>query len=469
MILIITKENLQLILEKNMIKVERIIFLQEVNYIMELVLKKCRKVFALVLASTLIASLAFGVTENQAIAKAKLKTKKVTLKVGQKKQIVVKNKKKKAKYLFKSNKPKVASVSTKGKIKAIKEGKAVITVKEKRNKSKASKQIGKVTVVVQKKEQIKEKKNAEASQMPATSTEPPKSSVAPQTQTPAANTTSSPEPTAVPTEKVFDETDFTTPDGFDQAVSGRQYGEMNTISYYSTTTETTRKANILLPLNYSTDKKYPVLYLLHGIGGDHNEWNGANPKYVIGNLVAEGKAKDMIVVMPNVRARANDGMPSDMLSLDNFHAFDNFINDLRDNLMPYIKENYSILEGRENTAIAGLSMGGRESLYIGLTMQDTFGYIGAFSPAIGIFAYTGNVSEPGLFKKEDFKLQDQYNGNTLLLICNGDNDTTVYDNPQQYHNALTENGTKHIFYLTEGGHDFRVWKHGLYNFVRRIF
>lgn len=262
---------------------------------------------------------------------------------------------------------------------------------------------------------------------------------------------------------------YDTPSGFDEEIEGVKYGELSTQEYYSTTTEKNRKVNILLPPNYSEDKKYPVLYLLHGIGGDHFEWNGANPTQLIGNLIAQNQAEEMIVVMPNVRARANDGTPSDMLSIDNFKAFDNFINDLRDNLMPYIKENYPIKEGRENTAIAGLSMGGRESLYIGITMADTFGYIGAFSPAVGIFGYTGAVTEPGLFTKESFKLPDEYNGKTLLMICNGDNDTTVYDNPKQYHEALTENGTENIYYETSGGHDFRVWKHGLYNFSKRIF
>ena len=176
----------------------------------------------------------------------------------------------------------------------------------------------------------------------------------------------------------------------------------------------------------------------------------------------------MIVVMPNVRARKNDSGSSD-LSLEHFAAFDNFINDLRDDLMPFIKKNYSILEGRENTAIAGLSMGGRESLYIGVTMADTFGYIGAFSPAVGVLPYSSNVTESGLFTEETFKLAPQYNGKTFLMICNGTQDTIVYDTPEQYHKVLEKNGTVHTYYETKGGHDFVVWKHGLYNFTRRIF
>lgn len=130
---------------------------------------------------------------------------------------------------------------------------------------------------------------------------------------------------------------YSVPDGFDQPVQGRKYGKVETISYDSTTTETTRKASVLLPAEYDDKKIYPVLYLLHGIGGDHREWLEGTPQYVIGNLVAEGKGRDMIVVMPNVRARKDDRVPEDVYCLANTTAFDNFIHDLRDNLMPYVE------------------------------------------------------------------------------------------------------------------------------------
>lgn len=243
------------------------------------------------------------------------------------------------------------------------------------------------------------------------------------------------------------------------------YGQLKTIEYTSNTTGTVRKANIILPAGYTEDKEYPVLYLLHGIGGDHTEWMGGSPVAVIGNLIASGEAEEMIVVMPNVRARENDGAnPSDIYTTEHFKAFDNFINDLRDDLMPYIEENYSVAKGRENTAIAGLSMGGRESLYIGLTMADTFGYVGAFCPAPGVLPYD---VESGLFKTEDFKLADGYE--SLIMIVAGSSDTVVGNWPSTYHQTLLNNGTDHIYYVTSGGHDFNVWKHGLYNFTKRIF
>lgn len=267
----------------------------------------------------------------------------------------------------------------------------------------------------------------------------------------------------------FDKELFALPEGFDTVREGVTYGKLIEISYDSKTTGTTRKANIILPPDYDESKKYPVLYLLHGIGGDHNEWLGAQPVSVISNLVAEGKAKPMITVIPNVRARANDtGNPQDIYTLEHYKAFDNFINDLRDDLMPYIETNYPVLTGKENTAVAGLSMGGRETLYIGLNMSDTFGYMGAFTPAPGLLAYTNfGVSEDGLFTKETLTLPK--GNNNYVMINAGISDGIVGIWPETYNKTLEANGVDTIFYVTDGGHDFTVWKNGLYHFVKAIF
>ncbi|MBQ7776762.1 MAG: esterase family protein [Lachnospiraceae bacterium] len=262
---------------------------------------------------------------------------------------------------------------------------------------------------------------------------------------------------------------YTVPEGFDMIQEGVSYSEITEIEYPSQTTGTNRKANIILPVNYDEEKKYPVLYLLHGIGGDHNEWLYGEPATILGNLQAAGEAEEMIVVIPNVRARADDkGNPSDIFSLGHYEAFNNFINDLRDDLMPYIEQNYSVAIGRENTAIAGLSMGGRTSLYIGFSMPETFGYIGAFCPAPGIFAYTNyGVSEDGLFIKESFTIPEELD--TFVMIVEGETDDIVKNWPKEYHEALEQNQVEHVYYVTEGGHDFTVWKHGLYNYIKNIF
>lgn len=262
---------------------------------------------------------------------------------------------------------------------------------------------------------------------------------------------------------------FAVPEGFDAVKEGVTYGKLTEITYDSKTTGTTRKANIILPPDYDEEKKYPVLYLLHGIGGDHNEWLGAEPVNVLSNLMAEEDVVPMIAVIPNVRARVNDeGNPQDIYTLEHFKAFDNFINDLRDDLMPFIEANYPVLKGPENTAIAGLSMGGRETLFIGCSMPETFGYMGAFTPAPGLLPYTNfGVSEEGLFTKESLTLPE--GSNRFVMINAGASDEIVSIWPRTYHETLTANGVKNIFYVTDGGHDFVVWKNGLYNFVKNIF
>lgn len=418
-----------------------------------------------VLTGLLLSSLVTGLVSapvSDAAKKASLKAKKITLTVGQKKQIQIKNKKKKAVYSFKSNKKAMAAVSKKGIVQAKKAGNVKITVKEKYKKKTRS--LGTVQI------QIKQKTKPVQASKPAPAV--PATSTPAATNTPPANVTASPEPTPTPIATLpprEEDDNYDTPKGFDQKKSGVTYGSLRQIRYDSTTTGTERIANVILPAGYPKEKKYPVLYLLHGIGGDHTEWLGSNPVQVIGNLIAEEMASEMIVVMPNVRARANDKKePDDQFTVEHFKAFDNFINDLRDDLMPYMKAHYPIAEGRANTAIAGLSMGGRESLYIGLTMPDTFGYIGAFEPAVGVLPYN-HEGDDGLFTEDTLKLPDEYNDRTYILICKGTKDTTVGDAPLNYHNALTKNGTPHAYYNVDFGHDHSAWKNGLYNFARRIF
>ena len=262
---------------------------------------------------------------------------------------------------------------------------------------------------------------------------------------------------------------YNVPYGFDTNKSNVKYGNLKEVSYYSKTTGTKRNCYVILPVNYSAQKKYPVLYLLHGIGGTDSEWLGANPTAIIGNLVAEGKASDMIVVMPNVRAMANDSVPQNILSKENTNAFDNFINDLSNDLMPFINSNYSVKQGRENTAIAGLSMGRRESLFIGFKKLDKFAYIGAFSPAPGLLP-DNTLNYPGQLTKAQFTIpQNSINTPKLVMICTGNNDGVVGNIPNTYHQTLIDNKVNHIWYTTDGGHDFKVWKNGLYNFGKSIF
>ncbi|MCL2078252.1 MAG: alpha/beta hydrolase-fold protein [Oscillospiraceae bacterium] len=277
---------------------------------------------------------------------------------------------------------------------------------------------------------------------------------------------------SIPLQDILDyfaaENDFTPAEGFDRKHDNAEYGEVFEIEYYSETTGTMRKANIYTPPDFDTETTYPVLYLLHGIGGTHTEWNGGRPNEILSNLLATGEAPPMIAVMPNVRATADDGIPSDMFSPEHIAAFGNFIHDLRADLMPFIRENYPVSEKREDTALAGLSMGGREALNIAARMPEAFGYIGAFAPAPGLMSALHDT-DAQLTDAEITAIPDEYKRNIFVLINTGNQDGVVGGNPLMYHNAFVNNGIESVFYTIDGGHDFNVWKNGLYYFAKNIF
>lgn len=419
-------------------------------------------------------ALTFSVFLNGIVITAKpakkttIKAKKLTLSVGGKKSITLKNKKKKAKYTYKSSKPRIAKVSKKGKVTAIKVGKAKITVREKQQKK--TRKVGTVTVVVKNGQLTNPTPPADNSSsttgVTASPTPTPTSTATP---VPSATATATPKPTATPPSS--DSRIKATPDKFTSKQSGVQYGKKIETKYYSTTTGKDRNAIVILPNGYSEEKKYPVLYLFHGGMGDEKDWISGNVQYMIGNMIASKEAVEMILVMPNCRCREDDSAANaDGFALGHVQSFDNFINDFRDNLMPFINKTYSVAEGRENTAIAGFSMGGRVSLHIGFSLPDKVGYTGAFSPAYGIFSYTNNgLTEEGLFTEQTFTLPAEYKNNTFVMINNGLQDTMVHKEPERYHKALDANGVEHIYYTMKGGHDWPVWRNGFYNFARYVF
>ena len=413
----------------------------------------------------IIGCAATGITSDfqsaEAVQKAKPAINKLNLKVGEKKTIKIKKKSKKAVYSFKSSNKKVAPVNKKGVVTAKKQGSAKITLSEKKKGALKAKKIGKVNVFVSHKTTI--------SQSPAYT---PSSA----SQTPAANLTPTatpaqpaPEPTPTATPIVYPDS-HEAPQGFDEKQDGVKYGTVEKIQYFSSVTGKNRNANIILPPDYSEENSYPVLYLFHGIGGNENEWLEGKPNEIVPNLIAVGLSKEMIMVIPNIRAGANDSYPSNPFSLEHYAMFDNFINDLRECLMPYMEDNYSIALGRENTAICGLSMGGRESLYIGFNMLPTIGYIAALSPGYGVFAYEANgVAEKGLFTEETFTIPENYRNNTFIMIVNGISEGGENALGGTCSRVLTDNGVNHWFYTTPGAHDFVTWKNGLYNFAKCIF
>jgi enterochelin esterase-like enzyme len=249
------------------------------------------------------------------------------------------------------------------------------------------------------------------------------------------------------------------PPGFDSLRDAFPHGKIDTISYFSKTVGNNRRAIIYTPPGYTKTKKYPVLYLLHGIGGDEKEWlNGGSPQIILDNLYAEGKITSMIVVMPNGRAMKDDRAVGDMFDSVKIQAFANFEKDLLDDLIPYIQKNYPVYIGQKFRAIAGLSMGGGQSLNFGLANLDMFAWIGGFSSAPNTKKPEQLVPDPELARQK-IKL--------LWISCGASDGLLIYS--KRTHEYLQKYHIPHIYYIEPGVHDFKVWKNGLYMFSQLIF
>ncbi|MFC4098254.1 alpha/beta hydrolase [Paenibacillus xanthanilyticus] len=249
------------------------------------------------------------------------------------------------------------------------------------------------------------------------------------------------------------------PAGFDQEQPDLARGKIDAITYPSATVGTTRQALVYTPPGFSNDKSYNVLYLLHGIGGDEREWfHNGSPQLILDNLYAEKKLADVIVVFPNGRAMANDRAEGDLFAEDKIAAFTTFEDDLLLDLIPYIEANYPVLTERDNRAIAGLSMGGGQSLNIGLRHLDRFAWIGAFSPA-------PNTLEPNQLLPDAEAASKNIH---LLWISCGDADNLLFVS-ERTTAYLKEKQVPHVWLEEAGGHDWPVWKSGLYQFAQWIF
>jgi enterochelin esterase-like enzyme len=247
------------------------------------------------------------------------------------------------------------------------------------------------------------------------------------------------------------------PAGFRTQRENVPHGKLTMVEYDSKTVGTRRKMLVYTPSGYSTDCKYPVLYLLHGIGGDETEWQRlCHPENILDNLLADGKIQPMIVVMPNGRAQKNDRAEGNVFA--GAPAFANFENDLLKDVIPAIENKYSVYTDREHRALAGLSMGGGQSLNFGLAHLDVFAWVGGFSSAPNTKPPAELVPDPASAKRQ-LKL--------LYLSC-GNKDGLIRIS-QGVHNYLKEHGIPHIWNVDSHGHDADTWSKNLYDFAQYIF
>jgi enterochelin esterase-like enzyme len=276
------------------------------------------------------------------------------------------------------------------------------------------------------------------------------------------------------------------PAGFDARREGVPAGLVARIEFDSKVTGSKRPASVYLPPGYSPDTKYPALYLLHGIGGNETHWAGPGAAgAILDNLIADGKAVPMIVVMPNGRASnepstlfaggrgpgaggasaggppragaAGAGPPGGAAMAVEFEAYAAFERELIGDLIPYIEAHYSVAGDRMNRALAGLSMGGGQSLNFGLNNVDTFAWVGGFSSA-------PNTKPPAELVPDEAAARRL----ELLWVSCG-NEDGLFNISAGVHEHLAAQNVPHEWYIDAGAHTFEVWKNDLYHFAALLF
>jgi len=242
------------------------------------------------------------------------------------------------------------------------------------------------------------------------------------------------------------------------------HGNIHINTYVSKTMNATRYIYVYTPPGYETSTaRYPALYLMHGAGGSESSWvTAGRANLILDNLIAEGRAKPMIIVMPYGRAGQSTTfgpapvvVPADQKNLT-------FPNDVVPDVIQFVEKNYRIAAGADNRAIAGLSMGGNQTLIIGLNHLDLFHYVGAFSPVI----MNANADQ-------DFKslFADAAGANKKLKVFHIyiGKDDTLYMSNVSFHQLLDQHQIKHVFTETEGAHVWWNWRDYLVDYAPRLF
>ncbi|WP_195651973.1 esterase [Bacteroides cellulosilyticus] len=250
------------------------------------------------------------------------------------------------------------------------------------------------------------------------------------------------------------------------------HGTVFRIWYDSPALGLERRMTVYTPAGYETSgKRYPVLYLLHGMGGDEEAWISlGRTAQILDNLIAQGKAKPMIVVMPNGNAsqeaapgESSRGMVPPTMQLPK--TMEGSYEQAFPEIVKFIDKNYRTIKSKSGRAIAGLSMGGFHSLHISKQYPDMFNYIGLFSAAI---MPNKEVSSP-IYENMEGKLKVQFDKNPALYwIAIGKTDF-LYKANEEYRKLLDEKGYKYTYYESDEGHIWKNWRIYLTEFVPMLF
>ncbi len=247
------------------------------------------------------------------------------------------------------------------------------------------------------------------------------------------------------------------------------HGALAAVTYHSKALGRTRRMHIYTPPGYENNNtKYPVFYLLHGASDSDDSWTSVGrANFILDNLIAAGKAKPMIVVMPaGHTTRAGFAVPNSQ---------DEFSRDFQGDIMPYVEKHYRVLTDRNNRAMAGLSMGGGQTLTIAVPNLTKFGYIGVFSS--GLFQQFGNRNPnapqptgPTWEEQNKAILDDAAAKKGLKLFWFGTGkDDFLLKTSQQTVDMFKKHGFNVKYDETEGAHTWLVWREYLQSFVPQLF
>ena len=251
------------------------------------------------------------------------------------------------------------------------------------------------------------------------------------------------------------------------------HGTVSKVWYDSPSLGMDRRLTIYTPAGYETSgKRYPVFYLLHGMGGDENAWSElGRATQILDNLIAQGKAEPMILVMTNGNAALEaapgesslgwEAQPSFQLPKTMEGSFETHFPEV----VKFVEKHYRTKSGKKNRAIAGLSMGGFHSLHISKQYPDMFDYVGLFSAAI----FPGKNVESPVYENMEGKLAVQFAKRPALYwIAIGKTDF-LYKANEEYRKLLDAKGYPYEYFENEDGHIWRNWRIYLSEFAPKLF
>ncbi len=246
------------------------------------------------------------------------------------------------------------------------------------------------------------------------------------------------------------------------------HGNISQVWYKSPSLEVDRRMYVYTPPGYdNSNDSYPVLYLLHGAGGDEDAWTSlGRANLILDNLIASGESKPMIVVMTNGNAwqtstlRNIPGLPAP--SRETYAKFQGkFEKSLVEDVVPYVEKNFRVKADKDHRALAGLSMGGGHTINASITYPNTFGYIGVFSS--GIFDANADMAE----MEQKFTALKNSGVNKYWVACGKDD--FVMESNKRLLSVLDKTGLEHEYFENEGGHTWANWRTYLSMFAPMLF